>query len=203
MSNRRGTPAGGIALDARENALLAFCAITKFLADISRSAGGRCSSSCCRTLERSTLLVTVSRRCGARRYFPSRVDHSDRLSTRQYARLVDKRITGVGLRRDDYGTRSLRPIKASIICMATANCGQFRSCSVTARSRIRSGISGSMSKMPRPLQSKQRFERVGSPLKGEPIRSAPNSGHPQLPASGKRGRSPMLRGSAASKFVDE
>lgn len=53
--------------------------------------------------------------------FPSRVDHSDHLSTRQYARLVDEWVTGIGLRREDYGTHSMRRTKASIIYEQTGN----------------------------------------------------------------------------------
>lgn len=44
--------------------------------------------------------------------FPSRVDHSGHLSTRQYARLVDEWITSVGLMRGEYGTHSLGRTKA-------------------------------------------------------------------------------------------
>ena len=53
--------------------------------------------------------------------FPSRIDHSIHLSTRQYARLVDEWVTAIGLRREDYGTHSLRRTKASIIYKATGN----------------------------------------------------------------------------------
>ncbi len=53
--------------------------------------------------------------------FPSRVDHDGHLSNRQYARLVDEWVTGVGLMRSKYGTRSLRRTKASIIYRATGN----------------------------------------------------------------------------------
>jgi integrase len=53
--------------------------------------------------------------------FPSRTDHTNHLSTRQYARLVDESVTGIGLRREDYGTHSLRRTKASIIYQATHN----------------------------------------------------------------------------------
>jgi integrase len=53
--------------------------------------------------------------------FPSRVDHGAHLSTRQYARLVDEWVTGIGLRREEYGTHSLRRTKASIIYKATGN----------------------------------------------------------------------------------
>ena len=53
--------------------------------------------------------------------FPSRTDHSNHLSTRQYARLVDEWVIGIGLRAEDYGTHSLRRTKASIIYKATGN----------------------------------------------------------------------------------
>jgi len=53
--------------------------------------------------------------------FPSRVDHATHLSTRQYARLVDEWVTAIGLRKEDYGTHSLRRTKASIIYKATGN----------------------------------------------------------------------------------
>ena len=53
--------------------------------------------------------------------FPSRSDRFGHISTRQYARLVDEWITGIGLRREDYGTHSMRRTKASIIYKATGN----------------------------------------------------------------------------------
>lgn len=53
--------------------------------------------------------------------FPSRVDHADHLSIRQYARLVDEWVTAIGLRCEDYGTNSLRRTKAAMIYKATGN----------------------------------------------------------------------------------
>lgn len=53
--------------------------------------------------------------------FPSRVDRTGHLSTRQYARLVDEWVTGIGLIRSEYGTHSLRRTKASLIDRATGN----------------------------------------------------------------------------------
>ena len=53
--------------------------------------------------------------------FPSRIDHTDHISTRQYARLVDEWVTGIGLCPEDYGTHSLRRSKASIIYKQTGN----------------------------------------------------------------------------------
>ena len=37
--------------------------------------------------------------------FPSRVDHNGHLSTRQYARLVDEWVRGVGLMRSEYSVQ--------------------------------------------------------------------------------------------------
>lgn len=53
--------------------------------------------------------------------FSSRTNHAAHLSTRQYARLVDEWIKGIGLPSEDYGTHSLRRTKASIIYKATGN----------------------------------------------------------------------------------
>ena len=72
---------------------------------------------------RGSILTWLERRGGLLEdfAFPSRTDHADHLSTRQFARLVDEWVTGVGLRREDYGTHSLRRTKASIIYKATGN----------------------------------------------------------------------------------
>ncbi|MGF7152143.1 site-specific recombinase XerC [Sphingomonas zeicaulis] len=53
--------------------------------------------------------------------FPSRVNEASHLSTRQYARLVEEWVTGIGLRREEYGTHSLRRTKAALIYRATGN----------------------------------------------------------------------------------
>jgi site-specific recombinase XerC len=72
---------------------------------------------------RASLLAWLERRGGTLEdyAFPSRIDHADHISTRQYARLVDEWVTGTGLRREEYGTHSLRRTKASIIYKATGN----------------------------------------------------------------------------------
>jgi site-specific recombinase XerC len=72
---------------------------------------------------RSSLLAWLERRGGSldEYAFPTRIDHAEHLSTRQYARLVDERVSGVGLRKEEYGTHSLRRTKASIIYKATGN----------------------------------------------------------------------------------
>ena len=70
---------------------------------------------------RASLLGWLERREGSLDdyVFPSRIDHANHLSTRQYARLVDEWVVGTGLRREDYGTHSLRRTKAAIIYKAT------------------------------------------------------------------------------------
>lgn len=72
---------------------------------------------------RASLLAWLDRRGGTvdDYVFPSRVDRTSHLSTRQYARLVDEWVVGTGLRREEYGTHSLRRTKASIIYKATGN----------------------------------------------------------------------------------
>jgi integrase len=72
---------------------------------------------------RSSLLAWLELREGSLNdyVFPSRVDPSNHISTRQYARLVDEWVTGIGLRREDFGTHSLRRTKASIIYKQTGN----------------------------------------------------------------------------------
>src|SRR4051794_20220290 len=50
--------------------------------------------------------------------FPSRIDRSAPMSTRQYARLVGEWVSAIGLPREEYGTHSLRRTKASIIYKA-------------------------------------------------------------------------------------
>jgi len=72
---------------------------------------------------RASIMAWLERREGTldEYVFPSRTEHAKHLSTRQYARLVDEWVTGIGLRCQDYGTHSLRRTKASIIYKATGN----------------------------------------------------------------------------------
>ncbi|MBO6509518.1 MAG: tyrosine-type recombinase/integrase [Roseibium sp.] len=72
---------------------------------------------------RASLLGWLERRGGTVEdyAFPSRVDPTAHLSTRQYARLVDEWLTAIGLKREDYGTHSLRRTKAAMIYKATGN----------------------------------------------------------------------------------
>lgn len=72
---------------------------------------------------RASMLAWLERRGGTvdDYVFPSRVDRTGHLSTRQYARLVDEWVTAIGLRRTEYGTHSLRRTKAAMIYRATGN----------------------------------------------------------------------------------
>ena len=72
---------------------------------------------------RNSIFTWLERRGGAIEdfAFPSRIDRSGHMSTRQYARLVDEWVTGIGLHAEDYGTHSLRRTKASIIYKQTGN----------------------------------------------------------------------------------
>ncbi|WP_324809447.1 tyrosine-type recombinase/integrase [Sphingomonas sp. LY29] len=72
---------------------------------------------------RSSLLAWLERRGGGLEEFafPSRVDRHHHLSTRQYGRLVDEWVMGIGLRKEDYGTHSLRRTKAALIYKQTGN----------------------------------------------------------------------------------
>ena len=72
---------------------------------------------------RTSLMTWFERRGGTLDdfAFPSRIDRSRHLSTRQYARLVDEWVTAIGLREEEFGTHSMRRTKASMIYKATGN----------------------------------------------------------------------------------
>ena len=53
--------------------------------------------------------------------FPSRVHASPHISTRQYARIVDKWIASIGLDPSAYGTHTMRRTKATLIYQRTKN----------------------------------------------------------------------------------
>jgi integrase len=53
--------------------------------------------------------------------FPSRVNRSGHISTRQYSRIVDQWVDLIGLNHSDYGTHSIRRTKASLIYKRTKN----------------------------------------------------------------------------------
>ncbi|MGZ8929053.1 MAG: tyrosine-type recombinase/integrase [Methylobacter sp.] len=53
--------------------------------------------------------------------FPSRIHESPHITTRQYARIVEKWVASIGLNPADYGTHSFRHTKASLIYRQTKN----------------------------------------------------------------------------------
>jgi len=53
--------------------------------------------------------------------FPSRVHHRPHLSTRQYARIVNRWVSSIGLDPQKYGTHSMRRTKAALIYKKTGN----------------------------------------------------------------------------------
>ncbi len=59
--------------------------------------------------------------CPSRYLFPSRMHGSLHLSTRQYARIVESWVAGIGLDPASYGTHSLRRTKATLIYRRTKN----------------------------------------------------------------------------------
>ncbi len=64
----------------------------------------------------------TARGLGASGYlFPSRTHRSPHISTRQYARIVDSWVDLIGLDHHEYGTHSLRRIKATLIYRRTKN----------------------------------------------------------------------------------
>ncbi len=65
--------------------------------------------------------VTKANLCSVDFLFPSRFDSSPNLSTRQYARVVQRSVASIGLNPVNYGTHSLRRTKASLIYPRTRN----------------------------------------------------------------------------------
>ena len=94
---------------------------------------------------RKSLLAWLERRKGTLNdfVFPSRVDYMGHIRTRQYARLLDKWVSTVGLDKREYATHSMRRTKASLIYKATGTCARFRSCGGTPTSSIPFVVSAS------------------------------------------------------------
>jgi integrase len=61
------------------------------------------------------------RRNGSSFLFPSCGGTSQHLSTRQYARIVQRWVTSIGLEPDAYGTHSMRRTKAAFVYQMTDN----------------------------------------------------------------------------------
>lgn len=82
---------------------------------------------------RTSNLAWLERRaCTVDAYaFPSHTDDTKHLSTCQYARLVDEWVTGIGLRREDYGTYRSGGRKCRSSIVRPAICARSRYCPVT------------------------------------------------------------------------
>jgi len=65
------------------------------------------------------LLVCLAK--GSDYLFPSRISASPHLSTRQYARIVERWVSDIGLDSGLYGTHSLRRTKPTLIYKRTRN----------------------------------------------------------------------------------
>ena len=70
----------------------------------------------------------------------------DHLSTRQYAGLVEEWVSGIGLRKEAYGTHSLRRTKAALIYKQTGNLRAVQILLGIPRSKPLSGTSALRSK---------------------------------------------------------
>ena len=79
--------------------------------------------------------------------FPSRLHESPHLSTRQYARIVDRWMEEIGLDLATYGTHSLRRTKASLIYRRTKNLRQCNCCLDTRSWKVQFATSESRSTM--------------------------------------------------------
>ncbi len=72
---------------------------------------------------RESLLIWLNCRAGGvgEFIFPSRIDRTGHMSTRQYARVVDEWVGEIDLNDHEYGTHSLRRTKAALIYKDTGN----------------------------------------------------------------------------------
>jgi integrase len=68
-----------------------------------------------RTREAVTDWMQIAELCASSYLFPSQLHSSLHLSTRQYSRMVESWVAGIGLDSTAYGTHSLRRTKASLI----------------------------------------------------------------------------------------
>ncbi len=74
-----------------------------------------------RTREAVSEWVKLANLGGTAFLFPSRIHHSFHLSNRQYSRIVESWVAGIGLDPTAYGTHSLRRTKATLIYRRTKN----------------------------------------------------------------------------------
>lgn len=98
---------------------------------------------------RASLFAWLERRgSSVKNYvFPSKVDHSRHLSTRQYARLVDEWVEAIGLDRKNMAPTRFDGPKLRLSTKRRATFEQSRSCLATLRSKTPFAIWVSTSRM--------------------------------------------------------
>ncbi len=74
-----------------------------------------------RTREAVTDWIQTAELSASSYLFPSQLHSSMHLSTRQYSRMVESWVAGIGLESTAYGTHSIRRTKASLIYRRTKN----------------------------------------------------------------------------------
>ena len=74
-----------------------------------------------RTREAVTDWIQTAELSASSYLFPSQLHNSMHLSTRQYSRMVESWVAGIGLDSTAYGTHSMRRTKASLIYRRTKN----------------------------------------------------------------------------------
>lgn len=73
------------------------------------------------TRDTTTAWIDAAGLSADRYLFPSRLHNSPHLSTRQYARIVDRWVAEIGLDVSAYGTHTMRRTKAALIYRRTKN----------------------------------------------------------------------------------
>jgi len=123
---------------------------------------------------RQSVLTWIDRRklSGCQYLFPSRLNDSPHLSTRQYARIVTKWVGSIGLDATAYGTHSMRRTKATFIYRRTKNLRAVQL--LLGHTKLESTVRylGSKSMMLFRLRSRQRFNLNAQPTAAGSYRSA-------------------------------
>ena len=142
---------------------------------------------------RSSILAWLERRGGTVDdfTFPRRTDHTNHLSTRQYARLVDEWVTGIGLLARTTAHTRCGVRKRRSFTRRPGTCARSRSCSVTRRSRAQSATSALTSRTRSVLRNARRYNDGRLPLRAGGSRS-----NQQWCAQGGRSRPPRRHSNA-------
>lgn len=120
--------------------------------------------------------------------FLSRSHVGDNVTTRQYSRLVDDRVTLAGLDPAAYGPTACAGPRWHSFISAQATCGPVSSCSAMRNSKAPSAISGSKSMTPRSCPSRPIFEEG----RGGPAPPPLDGSGRQSPSTWRVGQLPLL-----------